>query len=389
MPLPSKTSSSSPPPSPVASTGTKSLRKQALKGAVAIIVIMGLVFSTRSAIDHWNQETSAMVVRLQELDHQIERETDLVQRGHLQTVRSQTKNQLPSWSNIRWERLGLGGLLYLLGLLPSAIVLRTNCARFGKTPRMSTAALAQLFGHLGKYVPGKAMVVVMRAAVLRRDGVSTLTATVSIFVETFMIMAVGATIAGLVILPLDVPSWIKWMALAMAIGTMIPTLPPIIQRMIKRFESRMGSPFQSEVDWSWFAKTWSLCVLSWLLIGGSFSLIVTAIPGSLQPMSDSLPLSMQLYSLSVASIGLAMVVGFASLLPGGAGVREFVLVAIMGLMINPTHSLLSAIATRFVFLGVELLVVSACWLGINGFSSNTGAEDAHELPPPVIEKPLQ
>ncbi len=346
------------------------LRKRVFKWIIALMVTAGLFLSTRSAIDHWNQQHTAIFAQLQDLDKQIEQEPDADRRTALRITRQQTEKQLPSWSNVRWSRMTLGGVLYLLALLPSVVVLQINCHRLGQTPRLSTAALAQLMGHLGKYIPGKAMVVILRASILRRDGVPTLTATVSIFLETFMFMAVGAAIAGLVILPLDVPVWIKWMAITMAVGATLPTLPPVIQHLIGKYGSHIVSRAQLSINWNWFAQTWALSVLSWLLMGAAFATIVTAIPGSFDSVSDSLPISLQLYAISVASIGLAMVVGFASLIPGGAGVREFVLVTIMGLMINPTHSLLAAIATRLVFMGIEMLAALICWLQIRSLDSS-------------------
>ena len=341
---------------------------------ISVVVIVGLVLTVRSAFGHWNQQRSIILTKIQKLDQQVELESDPSKRNELRAQRKLVEHQLPSWSNVRFGRLGLASLLYFFGLLPSALVLKINCDRFGKSPTLFTATLAQLFGHLGKYVPGKAMVIFMRAAVLKRDEVKALTATVSIFVETFMVMAVGAAIAGVVILPLDVPAWMKWMAVAMSIGAMIPTLPPVVRRVIERFESRMDSRSKLNIDWGWFGMIWLLCMLSWLLLGASFALIVTAIPGSLISVSDSLPIPVQIYSISLASIGLALVVGFASLLPGGAGVRELVLVTIMSLMINPTHSLLSAIAARLVFLAVEIIVGTCCWAWITTDPENRDSD---------------
>ena len=57
-----------------------------------------------------------------------------------------------------------------------------------------------------------------------------------------------------------------------------------------------------------------------------------------------------LFAVSTAAIGLALVAGFASLLPGGAGVRELVLVTILGISVDSADALLTAIAARLVFI---------------------------------------
>lgn len=328
---------------------------------VAVLVIVGLTFATRSAVESWNQQTQSHQQSLDDLYQQIDTETDPQRRQQLRDQAVLWAERSPSLGNLRWKRLVISAVLYAIGLLPAGLVLRLNCGLFGPAPRYRTAIAAQTLGHLGKYVPGKAMVIVIRAGVLARDQVSPIVAAASIFAETFLMMAVGAAIAGMVTLCLPVPSWAVGLALLMAVAAFIPTLPPIMRIILKRFAGsavmKSAGHSASQADWRWSLKTGALTFLSWVFIGSSFAMIVWAIP-SMSP----LPQASLVFAVSTAAIGLAMVTGFASLLPGGAGVRELVLATILGVVTDPAHALLAAIAARLVFLLVEIVLGTLSWI---------------------------
>ena len=61
------------------------------------------------------------------------------------------------------------GLIYLAGLLPFALFWFRVLRVLGQRPTLRETLRAYYIGHLGKYVPGKAMVVVMRTALIRSD----------------------------------------------------------------------------------------------------------------------------------------------------------------------------------------------------------------------------
>ena len=82
------------------------------------------------------------------------------------------------------------------------------------------------------------------------------------------------------------------------------------------------------------------------------------------PTGENLPPPLMLFAISTAAISLAVVVGFASLIPGGAGVRELVLAGILGIMITPTHGLLAAVLIRVIHIFTEALIAVGCWIWI-------------------------
>jgi uncharacterized membrane protein YbhN (UPF0104 family) len=324
---------------------------------IAVAVAIGLCFAARAALTQWDVERGKLRSQIAELEQEISITTDAIRRDGLQRSKSDLEASVPRLANLRWDRIALASLLYAIGLVPPSFLLRRALVSLGQQPRLSTAIMAQLIGHVGKYVPGKAMVVVLRAGVLSRDHVRPLPATISIFLETFLMMAVGAAVAGLVVLWLPVPFWITLTAVCVALLASLPTLPPILKRIVARSMKMSRAEVDSQIGMGLFAAGWGWSVLSWVFIGASFATLITAIP-----TSTALPPWVELYPLATAAISLAMVIGFASLLPGGAGVRELVLTTVLGVSIGSAHGLLAAIAARLMFMIVEAILAGGSWL---------------------------
>src|SRR5271170_2870095 len=99
---------------------------------------------------------------------------------------------------LRFEPLWLvgSGLLYLAGLSAYGRfyerILHASAAPVGLAPAMR----AYVVSHLGKYVPGKAMVVVVRAGMVVPFGARASTAAIATVYETLVMMAAGGLIAA-------------------------------------------------------------------------------------------------------------------------------------------------------------------------------------------------
>lgn len=341
--------------------------KRIAKVVIALIVVVGLVLATRGAMDQWNQQRDTALARVLEIDRSIEDATTDDQKKALQILRDGVRAEIPELANLDWSKIGLASLLYAIGLVPGGIVLMEATGALGYRVQLRDAVSAQLVGHLGKYVPGKAMVVVIRAGRLAGVGVPALVGSVAVFLETLLMMAVGAAIAGCLIFLLPVPRWIAWASLTGGIAATFLTLPPIMKRVVARVSkanntiettSQTGQSASKNGavgrDWRFFASAWAWQSVAWVLIGASFALIVQSIPGGSHEYGASIT-----FVASVASIALAMVVGFASLLPGGAGVRELTLAVVLAPIVGPSQALLAAILARVLFIVVELLTVLA------------------------------
>ena len=93
--------------------------------------------------------------------------------------------------------LAVSGILYLAGLLACAVfyerILRSSTAAIGFLP----AWRAYIVSHLGKYVPGKAMVVVLRSSLVVPYGGRASTAAIATFYETLVMMCAGGLVAAI------------------------------------------------------------------------------------------------------------------------------------------------------------------------------------------------
>jgi uncharacterized membrane protein YbhN (UPF0104 family) len=324
---------------------------------IALIVAIGLYFAGRAAVIQWELQSTKLRTQIEEIDRKLSQTAELASAAELQQERVKLEASIPRLQNLRWDRILLAALLYAIGLVPPSFLLRRALASLGQHARVGTAIAAQLVGHVGKYVPGKAMVIVLRAGALARDDVRPLAATISVFLETFLMMAVGAAVAGFVVLWLPVPKWIAMSALSVAVLASLPTLPPILKIVAARLSKLSIMESNAKIDFGLFAAGWGWSLLSWIFVGGSFTVLVTAIPSA-----TPLPPWIELYAIATAAIGLAMVIGFASLLPGGAGVRELVLTTVLGVSIGSVHGLLAAIAARIMFMIVEAILAAGSWL---------------------------
>lgn len=297
-----------------------------LKWLIAMVVIVGLGVTIQSAVQQWRDQPPQSRVSLLALDP---------------------------------GAIAVAAVLYGLGIAVSFMVVRQAMLALGHRTAWHVVLAAQVLGHVGKYVPGKAMVVVLRVGALATHGVAAVPATISVFVETLTMLAVGSAIACSLVFTLPLPAWIRAGAVLMAITAIIPTLPPILSRIAGRLT-------HSTVDLRGPSGLWLLLVslfwsfVSWVLIGGSLAAVLWAIPHP-DSASHPWPATWELVWLSVAAIGLAFSVGFVSLLPGGAGVRELVLVSMLSPAVGTPHALVATLLLRLLFIVVESILALAAY----------------------------
>ncbi|HUT10732.1 MAG TPA: lysylphosphatidylglycerol synthase transmembrane domain-containing protein [Thermoguttaceae bacterium] len=221
--------------------------------------------------------------------------------------------------------LAVAGGLYLLGLLPFCLFWHRVLKTLGQQARLAETIRAYYIGHLGKYVPGKAMVVVIRAGLIRSHRVATGVAAVSVLLETLTMMAVGAFVAAayLALFFHEKPLW-SWAAGGLMVVSLVPTLPSVFRRLVRLAGVGKSDPQTAEKIGRFGFKTlllgWLLSLIGWAILGLSYwaTLRAMGIEG-LDPVGH-LP-------RYVAGVALAVVAGFLLLvLPAGLGVREAFLI---------------------------------------------------------------
>jgi hypothetical protein len=270
--------------------------------------------------------------------------------------------------------LAASAAFYLLGLLPMAWFWRRTLAALGQQVPQRHALAAYFLGHLGKYVPGKALVVVLRVGAIRRWLGSTWLAVVSTMLETLLMMAVGAFLAAaLAIVTLPLSRELTALAAAMAVAAVLPTLPPVARWIARagllRFRSTAHMPTSdiepttavhqviAPVTWRLWATGWLAALICWTLLGLSLWATLRAIGvDSLLPIAD-LP-------YLIGTVSLAVVAGFLSLLPGGVIVRDALLLQLLSPACGEANALFAALLLRVVWLVSELAICGILYSGV-------------------------
>lgn len=235
----------------------------------------------------------------------------------------------------RWEQvveavqelspLGVAGAaaLIIAGLYVNMLSWRAVVAALGVRLTASEAATVFFTAQLGKYLPGGVWPIVASARLGRAFGLSgtqsvgSMTVALLLSVTVASVIAVGALFA---VPNLDGATVLVPIVL-MAIG-LIMLWPPILNRLIswalRLLRRSEGLPPLSHRGMA-AAGAWS--ILSWVLLGGALSALVAASGNA--ALDDA--------AVSVSAYALSWVAGFAALVvPAGVGVREGVLVLVLG-----------------------------------------------------------
>ncbi len=280
-----------------------------------------------------------------------------------------------AWQELRWEWLALAMLFYLVGMFPSCVFWWQTLRAMGQRPTFGETLRAYYIGHLGKYVPGKALVVVIRTGLIRSERVDTTVAATSVFVETLTLMAVGAVVAaGLLGVILRTQPGFILLALLLAACAGVPTYPPLFRRAVRFLQVHRANPDIDRAIDGLKAKLmglgWLLISVEWFCFGLSLWATAKAIPGAVTtPTLSDLP-------LLTAAVALAMVAGFLSLLPGGIGVRELIVIPLLQPQFGPVVAIIAAVLLRVNWLAAEVLIA-----GVLYFAVKAPKESSRPQPP--------
>jgi len=294
--------------------------------------------------------------------------------------------------SIHFEPLWLviSGLLYLAGLLACAVYYERILRSSNAPVSLIAAWRAYIVSHLGKYVPGKAMVVVLRSGMTVRYGGRASTSAIATFYETLVMMCAGCLVAavgfaggsrsdtieftlwnwGRVELP--VYRIAAFSGLGLALAFLIMVLPPVFRRVanfialpipgveIDAFPRITAGLLMRGLFWS--SGGWILLGLSQLAVIRSFD-----------PVGADSVFALGLAPVVIASVALATVAGFVvAVLPGGLGVREGVLMSALAPALGKDHAVVAALSLRLVWVAAELVAAAIFFPWLERRSAATG-----------------
>ncbi len=276
------------------------------------------------------------------------------------------------------------GLLYLLGLAPMGWFWYRILNALGQRTSLPASLRAYYLGHIGKYTPGKVMVVILRISALRTTLTSVRLAVVSILLETLTMMAVGAVLgAVLEIIEARLETRFVVAAAAVALLAVLPTLPPVARLLARLSLSRTKPPTDVTneelnkldlnaslrgIDLPLLFSGWIAALLCWLLLGLSLWATLRSIGlEQLGPIS-SLP-------FTIAAVSLAVVAGFVSMLPGGLVVRDALLMQVLASECGQANALVAALLLRLVWLVSELGICGILYIGAKCWRRGAGKKE--------------
>jgi len=262
---------------------------------------------------------------------------------------------------LSWPWLFFAAGLYSVGQLPCGLFWSRILAALGQRVPLGAVIRAFYIGHLGKYVPGKAMVVVMRTSMLVPHGAKPALAAVSVFYETFTMMAVGALVSAIVLV-VKYPERTDWLggAILMVGITGLPTFPPIFERIVRRLRASKADEAEAShelrrIGLINFLTGWGLMTIAWFLMGLSIWAVARGAGFSSADTASQWPLTQE-WTICTIAAALSVVIGFLSFIPGGFGVRDGVLFSVLGWVYDDAAAMVTAILVRLVWLVAELLV---------------------------------
>jgi uncharacterized membrane protein YbhN (UPF0104 family) len=295
------------------------------------------------------------------------------------SVSGTVRTALRQLADYRWDFdplwMAASAVIYVMALTPMAWFLHRTLAALGEHPAWLTTLWAYLVGHLGKYVPGKAMVIILRVGALRPHVASMTAAVVASLLETLTMMSVGACLAAVLslgVLHLDMR--LATLAVALAVVAGLPTLPPVTRWLTRLAlswrdvqqplpEGQLPAEGNEQamlagITMPLLASGWLAAIVCWIGLGLSLWALLRSIGVSLDLVAD-LP-------LLVAAISLAVVAGFLSLLPSGIIVRDAILLQLLASRCGDADALLAAVLLRLVWLVSEIGICAILYVGVKG-----------------------
>jgi hypothetical protein len=256
-------------------------------------------------------------------------------------------------AELEWETgwLGVAGLAYLAGSFISALYWWLLLRELGQRVTFLAALRAYHIGHLGKYVPGKAFVPLLRIACIRGAGVRTSVASVTVVYETLVSMAAGAVLAAVL-----AHAWLDddvrrlGLVLVVLMCAAVLLAPPVFNRLARWVMVRFQAADAEAVPPLCFRTLMvglGMGIGNWICLG--VSLWATA--RSVGP----LPFSLGQLTFCTTAICAATVIGFVTPSPGGLGVREWLLFRVLSTAMESVAAALVPLLLRVVMIASEVL----------------------------------
>lgn len=287
-----------------------------------------------------------------------------------------------AWRELSTQELSIeplwaiaSGLLLALAQVPMAWFWRRAVIALGQPAPWFAAYYAYVISQIGKYVPGKASVVLIRTERLLRASSPTVNAPsiasspatigASVFYETLLHMAVGSLLAaGLSMIVLfDEPGWripLVAISLGTALACVTPTLPPvfawILHRVLRNKDEGIEAALQRRLTYRLSACGLVASLVAWCLVAGAVYSAARSVDVAAGWTPEAIPMWLLAGTLPV-------VAGFVSLLPAGVLVREALTLGVLSPALGEADALAATIAIRLIWVATEAILCGSLLVG--------------------------
>lgn len=255
----------------------------------------------------------------------------------------------------------LGFLILILSYLTLFFIWYKLSAEFGLNAPFLRAAKAWFLSHLGKYVPGKITILLIRIEAY--EGYSKRKVSIITMVENFTFMAANCLLIliSLSFTNILIPYYIRLSAIFGLVILIFLIWPPILSRFVKWILKRFDLPQLDE-----FPPFIQLLkfLISYIVVGFLQGLAFYFVLSSL----TNVPL---IYYFTITGIYISATIAglIVFFVPSGIGVKEAILFVILASFLPKPAVIVGTLLFRFLLLSVEILLSLIFYL-ISKFNLN-------------------
>jgi glycosyltransferase 2 family protein len=230
-------------------------------------------------------------------------------------------------------------VLNLCGLLCSLMVWRELLADLGSRLSIAEAWRIMFIGQLAKYIPGSIWPVLAQSELGADRGIPRRTSALSVLLSYAVMTGSGAAIAAIT-LPFArarTTDQYYWILILVPVSIVLLS-PPVLNRLLAIVLRLARQPaLERGVSFAGLGRTIAWAMASWAFNGLTIYVLLRQLAG--HPQGTLL--------VSVGAYALSWTAGFLAVFaPAGAGVREAVMVAVLGTRTTTAIALTIALVTR-------------------------------------------
>jgi len=284
---------------------------------------------------------------------------------------------------IRWNWVAVALVASVIAWAPSAWYWRRLLSSLGITAPWPQVIRAYYCGHLGKYVPGKAAVLVIRSALLKDAGVAAPSAALTVTVETLTYMWAGSLLLAILYpslaphLDAQVAAFFEPRLVRGLLVFFLVCVGATLLRAMMQSHGRLTRLFRGGAQLTSIPETDSArtCLLGAVVFLGAWWLQGLTLGLTIQAVSSE-PIDWRDWPFWTAAAAAALVGGFAAVFaPGGLGVREGLLMEVLKGHLGPHEAVVVTLLARGVSLAGEILSAGALYYCLPGAQKAHRAEE--------------